>query len=42
MTHALSALSVESSLFKGLAGEGAKFKARPPEKITCHVKITAI
>lgn len=39
MTHTLS---VESSLFKGLAGEGAKFKARPPEKITCHVKITAI
>lgn len=39
MTHAFS---VESSLFKGLAGEGAKFKAMPPEKITCHVKITAI
>lgn len=39
MTHTLS---VKSSLCKGLAGEGAKFKARPPEKITCHVKITAI
>lgn len=39
MTHALSA---ECSLFKGLAGEEAKFKARLPEKITCHVKIAAI
>lgn len=39
MTHALS---VECSLFKGLAGEGAKFKARLPEKITCHVKIAAV
>lgn len=35
-------LSVECSLFKGLAGEEAKFKARLPEKITCHVKIVAI
>lgn len=35
-------LSVKSSLFKGLAGEGAKFKARLPEKITCHIKLTAI
>lgn len=33
---------VESSLLKALAGEGAKFKVRLPEKITCHVKITAI
>lgn len=39
MTHVLS---VECSLFKGLAGEEAKFKARLPEKITCHVKIAAI
>lgn len=42
MTHALLALHRESSLFKGLAGEGAKFKARLPEKITCHVKIAAV
>lgn len=39
MTHALS---MKCSLFKGLAGEEAKFKARLPEKITCHVKIAAI
>lgn len=41
MTHALS-LTAESSLFKELAGEGAKFKARLPEKITCHVKVAAV
>jgi hypothetical protein len=36
MTHALLSF-LRSSLFKGLAGEEAKFEARRPEKITCHL-----